>query len=327
MDIPDVGVITKSSGMIRKNVCSDNHFQVGKDGVKSITAVGDGKVEFIAFTDHTLAYVKSAMGYPAYYSVRSVTLTRPVKYVLMDLDGTTVRSENFWVWIIQQTTASLLGTKDFKLSKDDLPYVSGHSVSEHLQYCIDKYCPGESINRARELYFQHTRKEMKAIAEGHGRRDAFTVTPGLKKFLLKLKELDIKIALVTSGLYEKAWPEIKSAFDSLGLGPAEKFYDAIITAGEQPGKGKFGTLGELEAKPHPWLYSEAATIGLGVKDTERDRVIGIDDSSAGICAIRLAGFTTVGFGGGNIIEGGAQALCHYYAENFDDVFRFIMGNE
>ena len=31
------------------------------------------------------------------------------------------------------------------LKKEDLPYVSGHSVSEHLQYCIDKYCPSKSL--------------------------------------------------------------------------------------------------------------------------------------------------------------------------------------
>jgi len=327
VDIPGIGAITRSSGMIAKNVCSDRQFQVDKDGVRSITATGDGKVEFIAFADHTLAYVKSAMGHPAYYPVPRVKLTRPVKYVLMDLDGTTVQSENFWVWIIQQTTAGLRGEPNFTLSPDDLPYVSGHSVSEHLQYCIDKYCPGESIIRARQFYFQHTRQEMQAILAGHGRRDAFRATPGVKEFLLKLKALKIKIALVTSGLHEKALPEIKAAFDTLELGPPEQFYDAIITAGNQPGKGRFGTLGELEAKPHPWLYSEAAVVGLGVKQSERDRVVGIDDSSAGVCSIRLAGFTTIGFGGGNIVEGGARELCHYYGENFDAILRFITGRE
>ena len=44
-------------------------FVAGRDGVVSITATGDRKVEFIAFADHTLAYVRSALGYPAYYPV------------------------------------------------------------------------------------------------------------------------------------------------------------------------------------------------------------------------------------------------------------------
>ena len=71
----------------------------------------------------------------------------------MDLDGTSVRSEEFWIWIIEMTTASLLGNPDFKLEEADMPFVSGHSVSEHLQYCIDKYCPDKTIEEARNYYF------------------------------------------------------------------------------------------------------------------------------------------------------------------------------
>ena len=54
--------------------------------------------------------------------------------VLMDLDGTSVRSEEFWIGIIQTSTASLLGDRHFELEEADLPFVSGHSVSEHLQH-------------------------------------------------------------------------------------------------------------------------------------------------------------------------------------------------
>ena len=52
------------------------------------------------------------MGYPAYYPVEPVKVEKPVKAVLMDLDGTSVRSESFWIWIIQLTTASLLGQSE-----------------------------------------------------------------------------------------------------------------------------------------------------------------------------------------------------------------------
>jgi len=79
-----------------------------------------------------LAYVISAMGYPAYYPVHPVELQKPVKAVLMDLDGTTVRSEEFWIWIIEKTTASLLDNPKFELEEADTAFVSGHSVSEHL---------------------------------------------------------------------------------------------------------------------------------------------------------------------------------------------------
>ena len=160
-----------------------------------------------------------------------VALARPVQAVLMDLDGTSVHSEGFWIWIIERTTASLLGDPRFELEPADLPFVSGHSVSEHLTYCVRKYCPDKTVEEARDFYFEHTRREMQAILDGRGRMDAFVPAPGLKEFLLELKDRGIKIALVTSGLHEKAWPEIVAAFRALGMGDPRDFYDAIITAG------------------------------------------------------------------------------------------------
>ena len=59
--------------------------------------------------------------------------------------------------------------------------------------------------------------------EGRGKTDAFTPAPGLKDFLMELKKREIKIGLVTSGLYEKAWPEILSAFRTLEMGNPEEF--------------------------------------------------------------------------------------------------------
>ncbi len=187
VNIPGLGSIPVNSGLIPLDICSDGRFAVGRDGVVSIHATGDRKVEFIAFADHTLAYVRSALGYPAYYPVHPVALERPVQAVLMDLDGTSVHSEGFWIWIIEQTTASLLGNPRFALEPADLPFVSGHSVSEHLEYCIRKYCPGKTVEKARDFYFEHTRREMQAILDGTGRVDAFVPAPGLKEFLLALK--------------------------------------------------------------------------------------------------------------------------------------------
>lgn len=313
------------SDLIPLPACSDGRFVAGRDGVISVHATGDRKVEFIAFADHTLAYVASALGYPAYYPVHPVALERPVRAVLMDLDGTSVRSENFWIWIIERTTASLLGDPGFALEAADLPFVSGHSVSEHLEHCIRKYCPDRTLEAARAFYFEHTHREMQAILDGAGRRDAFVPAPGLKEFLLALKELGIKIALVTSGLYEKAWPEIVAAFRAMDLGDPQAFYDAIITAGFPLRPGEVGTLGELSPKPHPWLYAEAARVGLGIPFEARNSVLGIEDSGAGVCAIRLAGFPTVGMTGGNITESGTRALCQYYCETFEQVLEVVRG--
>jgi beta-phosphoglucomutase len=321
------GLSSSVDDFIALPVSSDGKFTAGQYGVVSIHSTRDRKIEFIAFQEHTLAYVTSALGYPAYYPVHSVQIQRPVEAVLMDLDGTSVRSESFWVWIIQMTTASLLGDLSFELENEDIPFVSGHSVSEHLQYCIDKYCPNRALEDARKHYFDHTHREMKAILEGKGRADAFQPTPGLKDFLLALKERNIKIGLVTSGLYEKAYPEIVAAFRQLNMGRPENFYDAIITAGFPLRKGEIGTLGELSPKPHPWLYAEVSKVGLGIPFELRNSVVGVEDSAAGIASVRLAGFPTVGLAGGNIIESGAAPLCDYFAASLSDVLTWIDGNQ
>jgi beta-phosphoglucomutase len=315
--IPGLGHIDPDSGLVPLAATSDGRFHAGRDGVASVHVTGDGKVELISFANteraHTLACVTSALGYPAYYPVHPVTPSPPVRAVLMDLDGTSVRSESFWIWIIEQTTASLLGDRAFRLEPADQPYVSGHSVSEHLQYCIDKYSPSATVEEARRYYFEHSQREMQRIMEGRGRTDAFVPAPGLKEFLLGLKEMGIRTGLVTSGLYEKAYPEILAAFRSLGLGDPRDFYDVIITAGFALRRGEAGTLGELSPKPHPWLYAEAGRVGLGIPFEERESIIGVEDSGAGVCAIRLAGFVTVGLEGGNIRESGTRAMCAYMA--------------
>ena len=323
--IPNLGAFDKNSGLKPLKSTSDGKFAVGQNGVVEVAATGDNKVEFVSFGTHSLACVKSAMSYPTYYPIEPVEIQYPVKAVLMDLDGTSVRSEEFWIWIIQMSVASLLGNPKFELEEADLPFVSGHSVSEHLSYCINKYCPGASIDKAREYYFEHTHREMKEIMEGRGRDGAFTPVEGLKDFLYELKDMGVKIGLVTSGLYEKAWPEIVSAFKTLDMGDPNAFYDATITAGFPLRKGSSGTLGELSPKPHPWLYSETAIVGLGIPFSERNSVIGIEDSGAGVCSVRLAGYNTIGITGGNIHESGTQALCGHYCDNFEEILRIIKG--
>lgn len=320
--IHNFDTLDESCGFVPVERCTDEHFCVGKDGVQSIFQTGDKKVELICFEDRTLAYVHSAVGYSAYYPVHSVKKD-VVRAVLMDLDGTTVKSEEFWIWIIEKTVCSLLDNPKFSFTDSDIPYVSGHSVTEHLKYCIDKYCPDASVEKARELYFYHTNLEMQNIMEGKGRKNAFVPTPGAKAFLLELKKRNIKIGLVTSGLYEKAYPEILSAFQTWGMGDPKDFYDCIITAGNSLGKGRSGTLGELEAKPHPWLYAETANVGLGIPFEERSHVIGIEDSGAGVSSIRLAGYYTVGIGGGNIKDSGTLGMCNAYCETFEEILKLI----
>ncbi|MCI0514666.1 HAD family phosphatase [candidate division KSB1 bacterium] len=324
IDLQFLGPAAKMSDFVPLSTTSDGYFQTHQAGVNQILTTRDRKVEFIFFDQKVLALVKSALGYPAYYPVAPVAIKKPIQAVLMDLDGTSVRSEDFWIWIIQLTTAALLGNPKFELENSDLPYVSGHSVSEHLEHCIRKYCPDKTVEAARTFYFEHTHREMQKIVDGTGRADAFVPTPGLKDFLLALKAQKIKIGLVTSGLYEKAWPEILAAFRTLQLGDPREFYDAIITAGFPLRPGEPGTLGELSPKPHPWLYAEISRVGLGLSFQNRHQVVGIEDSGAGVSSIRLAGFAVIGFAHGNIIESGARSLCHHYGKTFQEILEIIL---
>jgi beta-phosphoglucomutase len=319
IDVPNLGAIGPASGFHNIFQSSDGAFRVGYDGVNAIVATGDRKVEFIAFADHALALVNSTLNYPAYYPLHPVHFQPPLLAVLMDLDGTSIHSETFWIRMIEKSIASMLTDESFRLEPADMPHVSGHSVSEHLEYGLRKYCPGGAIEDARRHYFRHVRFEMKEILDGRGCPDAFSPAPGLKDFLLKLKSHGIKIGLVTSGLYEKAWPEIVSGFETLGLGDPAGFYDAIITAGFPLGKGLVGTLGELAPKPHPWLYAEACCLGLSIPFEDRNSVVGIEDSGAGVCSVRIAGFPVIGLAGGNILESGTRLLCEHFVQELSDI--------
>lgn len=324
VDIVGIGRSDALQGMSRIDIGGDGRFIAGKEGVETILLTADQKVEFIAYADKTLAYVRSAMGYPAIYPLEPARIEAPVQAVLMDLDGTSVHSEHFWIWIIQQVTSRLLENARFELAEADLPHVSGHSVSEHLQYCIDTYCPHAKVETAREIYTEITAREMQAVLDGSGRADAFEPAPGLKDFLLTLKDRGIKIGLVTSGLHVKAWPEIVAAFRQLDLGDPLKFYDAIITAGVNVSGPAAGTLGELQAKPHPWLYAETARVGLGIEPSRRAHVVGMEDSGAGVVSIRLAGFSCIGVAGGNINASGTRPLLQHWADDLHSALDWIL---
>lgn len=299
-------------------------FQVGKDGVNKIWTPDDKKIDIVEFDDKKLCYVKSGLGYPAIYPMHETHFEKKADAILMDLDGTSVHSESFWMWVIEQTTARLLSNSSFKYEKEDEPFISGHSVSEHLQYMIDKYVPGGSLELARQYYFEIVNHEMDEILKGRGKQDAFTPSPNLKEFLLTVKKEGIKIGLVTSGLYEKAMPEIISAFRQLDMGDPTEFYDSIITAGQALRKGQTGTLGELAPKPHPWLYAETARVGLNIPFENRHKVIGIEDSSAGVVSIKLAGFSCIGISGGNIEQAGVGELCDYKIDDLMQTLDIIL---
>lgn len=257
-------------------------------------------------------------GIEATYPFVRPTTKFPVQAVLMDLDGTTVISEEFWIYLIEKTMKQLTSPA-FSLCEADTPFVSGFSTAEHLDYCIQKYAVNATVGEALEVYHKTARFELDEIMAGRGNAEAFKPRKGLKEFLYTLKAKGLKIGLATSGLDYKAIPEIVSAFRVLDMGNPVDFYDAIITGGRRKEKGDYGTMGELAVKPHPWIYSELAS-GIGVPV---EQCIVIEDSSAGLLSGRLAGINVIGLNDGNLIQSGLDGECITMVDTLDEVLEFL----
>ena len=257
----------------------------------------------------------------ACYELKDVTFQSPAEGILMDLDGTTLDSEGFWVYIIQTTMAKLMGDPKFTLEDADEPFVSGYTTVEHLRYCINNYCKDKKIEDANAIYHITASEELEKVMKGAGNANAFRPNEGLKEFLLEVKRRGIKIGLATSGLKYKAIPEIVSVFRQLDMGDPLKFYDSIITGGDRKTAGVYGTVGEIASKPHPFIYSELAHLGLSVKNDSR--VLGIEDSSAGVLSLRFAGFPVVGLNTGNISKSGLDGFCYKKVDNLMEILEVL----
>lgn len=299
---------------------NDGMFFSGRNGVVKILCSRDRKAVIVIFENEKyLMGINTREAYTAYYPISKVQVEHPIKAVLMDLDGTTLYSEDFWIYVIAETMRTVLDDRKFELEEADTPFVSGHSVSEHLQYCINKYCPEKKLSDAVNTYYEVSQKQLKRLLDG--RLSGMQIQPAyfLKEFLGYLSDRNIKVGLVTSGLYEKAYPEIWSVCTSLGMGKPEDVYDSIITAGNPLKAHHLGTMGELAAKPHPWLYLETALVGLGIPMDERSHVLGIEDSGAGICSLCTAGIPAIGLKHGNIIQSGLESLCMDLCDDLQEI--------
>ena len=276
-------------------------------------------IKFIDKGDELFVEINQA-GIDAFYPLKQLKTNDVIKYVLIDLDGTTVRSEEFWMYLIEKTTQELLNDKSFKLSEEDVPYVCGYTTLIHLKYVKNKYHFSQDLDTALAVYDKICHYELNEIMECRGNVNAFKPREGLKEFLFKLKEMGFKIGLATSGLDYKSIPEIVSAFRVLNLGDPLKFYDAIITGGRQNGKGEYGTIGELVAKPHPWVYRELA-FGLKIQDLS-DAIV-VEDSASGLLAAKLAGLNVIGFKDGNLMKSGLYDQALFMVDTFDDVIDYL----
>jgi beta-phosphoglucomutase-like phosphatase (HAD superfamily) len=278
-------------------------------------------IEFSERAGKTFCAIRQG-GIPVEYEWLPAVFRPPAKALLMDLDGTTALSEEFWIWLIEKVVGLLIKNPGFKFTREDIPFVSGFSAVEHFTYCIQKYRIDATPLQANALYHSVAERELNEVLAGRGNADAFRPRAGLKEFLTRVRADGVKIGLVTSGPDYKAVPEIVSIFRQIDMGDPIKFYDAVITGGRRKGTGEYGTVGELAAKPHPWVYAE---IGLGMSLTDKESAVVLEDSSAGVISARIAGYPVIGLNDGNIVQSGLDAACFAMADTLDDVYRIMNG--
>lgn len=316
-------MIEKLTTLEPTDCCLSGIFRLGENTVKEIRSTKDGKISFIDIGDKTLCCIESASGQSAVYPLNAVEFEPPAEYIVMDLDGTSIISEEFWIGIVQKTVCELLG-KEVVFTECDIPYVSGYTTAEHLDYALRKYGdPSKHYENVMETYHAISRKAL-ADALEHGAEQIRPVA-GLKEFLLEVKRRGVKIGLVSSGLFYKAIPEIETAFRAMDLGNPLDFYDEIIMGGVAKNAKQYATIGEIAAKPHPWLYKELVSEGFHCRDNKK--VVVLEDSASGALSARLAGFAVIGMTNGNITSSGMSALCSARADNFQDVLKILFQGE
>lgn len=286
-----------------------------------------GEFVFIVRGDQTEMMLCSKIGInPPRFGLLPVDVRAPLKGVLLDLDGTCVKSEPLWIEVIFRTTNEMrtkLGLPALEgFADEDTPHVSGRTVPDHLEYCRDKYFPAAAPEDARSIYDRITGSddEMAGIIAAIRERGAspYEPAPGLLDLLLFLKDHGVKISMVTSGLHYKAWPETEPVFEKLGLGNPVDFLDAYITAGTRPGRGRAGTMGDAVAKPWPNIYFEAAR-AMGFEQNDAAHYLIVGDSASDVGSARTMGVAIIGVAGGNIECAGVSQLCWTLAEDLHAV--------
>ncbi len=294
----------------------------GCGGVGRMAVNRAGEFLFIGHRQQTEVVLNGKSGLFPSFALPATRMERPLKAVLLDLDGTCVKSEHFWIMTILETVNTVRKEAGLRplacFQPGEAPFVSGRSVPEHLLYCIGRYCPWVALSRMHDIYTGIAEKHMGRLCAGELYIDAFEPADGLKELLLGLKGEGIKVGVVTSGLYYKAWPELVQVMEKMELGDPLLFFDAVMTAGTLAGKGQAGTMGNSIAKPWPNLYFEALQ-AMGFSLEDRFHAVGIGDSSSDAGSLRTMGVPFIGVGGGNIRQAGSLALCNYFVEHLREV--------
>jgi HAD superfamily hydrolase (TIGR01509 family) len=182
-------------------------------------------------------------------------------YVLFDMDGVLVDSEDYWVEL-QREEILPRTVPDEDVAVEE---VTGMNYREIYDYLEEEY--GTAITREEFVdVFDDTAEEL------YGER--VSLLEGLHELLEELRERDVRTALVSSSPHD--WIGIVlERFDLEGE------FDAVVSAEDIDGPGK----------PEPAIYEHAAD-DLNV---ETDRCVAVEDSENGVESAARAGTTVVAY--------------------------------
>lgn len=310
----------------RCSIPSRGELMVGKEGVTALFANSSDEYVFIERGEYMEVVINNNIGIYPSFALNDVQMKAPLKGVLFDLDGTCVKSEKFWIAVIlksvniERQRANMPPLERFE--REELPYISGKTVPEHLLYCIERYAPHSTLDQMQMVYTEIAEEYMVRLNNNELDIEAFQPADGLKEMFTMLKRSGVKIGIVTSGLYYKAMPELEQAMDSMELGDATQYFDAILTSGTLAKKGECGTMGNAIAKPWPNIYFEAAQV-IGFTMDQRHHFVGVGDSSSDIGSLRFMGTPVIGVGDGNIERAGVKSMCTEFVEDLHGVIALL----
>ncbi|PQV64996.1 pseudouridine-5'-monophosphatase/sugar-phosphatase [Abditibacterium utsteinense] len=182
-----------------------------------------------------------------------------IQAILFDCDGVIADSEAHWNQIDRAHLAHF-GVPDYDGRYKE--HVIGKSFTIAANFYKDTFGLSPSIE---ELIEQRTGVAARFYAE------EVPIFPGVSEVLVKLKSMNLKLALATSSVSRLITPFLKRH-------DIEKYFDVIVT-GEMVKNGK----------PHPDIYRLAAQkCGVATKNA-----LVVEDALAGLEAGRGAGATTV----------------------------------
>jgi HAD superfamily hydrolase (TIGR01509 family) len=176
--------------------------------------------------------------------------------VLLDLDGTLVDTEPYWV----ESQRLLVEQFSVEWTLDDELALIGHSMSYAAEKLVSR---GVDLSRDEVIEFR-----LAHVVSRLGQHIPWK--PGAQKFLQDLRESDVACALVTMSPQAMASAIISAL-------PAAQF-DATVTGSDC-----------VHGKPHPEPYLRA----LSLLGTSPERAIAVEDSNPGVQSAEDAGLNVL----------------------------------